>query len=223
MIPDNIITKIKQVVNVFETSSITGRYDIVAITKDGPGGAPQISYGRSQTTEHSTLHGLISNYINAGGKYAVQLQPYLGQIGITSLADNNNFKALLKAAGSDPIMHQTQDSLFDGSYFNPAQTFFINNGFTLALSLLCIYDSYIQSGGIMGKLRQRFAAVPPASGGDEKTWILQYENVRHDFLGNNENAEVRGSVYRVNSLLKQITLENWDLIQPVDAHFLIVP
>lgn len=222
----NIKTKIKQIVNVFETSKIDGRYASCVVTHDatinGVGSQPQISYGRSQATEYGNLKTLLDMYIKNNGKYSVQLQPYMSQIGVTPLSINNNFIVLLKAAGNDSIMQQTQDYFFDMYYFNPAQHFFDNEGFTLALSLLVIYDSYIQSGGIMAKLRARFSELTPEHDGDEKKWIESYVNVRHDFLANNSNADVKASVYRMNCCLEQIKNDNWDLQQPVNAHFLTV-
>ena len=51
--------KILQVVNVFETGKLEGRYDALVVMNDGPGGIPQITFGRSQTTEYSGLRDLI--------------------------------------------------------------------------------------------------------------------------------------------------------------------
>jgi chitosanase len=51
MIQPEIKRKIEKVVNVFETGTPEGRYDLLVVMNDGPGGRPQITYGRSQTTE----------------------------------------------------------------------------------------------------------------------------------------------------------------------------
>ncbi len=37
---------IEQVINVFETSTPEGKYDAVAVLRDGTGGSRQITYGR---------------------------------------------------------------------------------------------------------------------------------------------------------------------------------
>jgi hypothetical protein len=51
---------------------------------------------------------------------------------------------------------------------NAACEWFKKNGFTLPLSMLVIYDSYIHSGGIRNDLRKRFAEWVPAEGRNEK-------------------------------------------------------
>ena len=45
----------EQIVNVFETGSPTGDYGNVTVMDDGPGDKPQVTYGRSQTTEYGNL------------------------------------------------------------------------------------------------------------------------------------------------------------------------
>ncbi|KUK60465.1 MAG: Uncharacterized protein XD81_0176 [Bacteroidetes bacterium 38_7] len=47
MITPEIKRKILQIVNVFETGKLEGRYDELVVMNDGPGGIPQITYGRS--------------------------------------------------------------------------------------------------------------------------------------------------------------------------------
>ena len=87
-------------------------------------------------------------YANAGGTYSEQLRPYIGKIGVTPLVDDNQFKQLLRDAGkNDPVMHRVQDEFFDKRYFEPAMTWADSNGFTLALSALVIYDSFISIAG----------------------------------------------------------------------------
>ena len=68
-------------------------------------------------------------------------------------------------------MQRIQDDFFDKRYFQPAMQWADTNEFTLPLSALVIYDSFIHSGSILDFLRKRFPEVPPAKGGNEKTWI----------------------------------------------------
>ncbi|MCX6252277.1 MAG: chitosanase [Bacteroidetes bacterium] len=210
----------QQVINVFETGSVEGDYSCISIFADGPHKTLQITYGRSQTTEYGNLQELISMYVDAGGTYSDQLQPYISQIGTTPLVDDDDFKKLLKDAGkNDPVMQQVQDDFFEKRYFLPAMTWADNNGFELPLSMLVIYDSYIHSGRIPDFLRQRFTESPPIKGGDEKTWITQYVNTRQDWLATADNPVLHPTVYRTQCFLNEIARDNWDLsLIPVKAH-----
>lgn len=220
-IPKN---KILQILNVFETGSPEGDYGKISTFYDGPNRIRQITYGRSQTTEFGNLKELIQMYISNGGKYAKLFLPYIDRIGKTpSLVTNSTFLNLLKNASKDPIMRSSQDDFFDIRYWNPAFEFFKENGFTYPLSMLVIYDSYIHSGGILRFLRQRFKEVPPAKGGDEKTWISQYVNTRHNWLATHSTIPIlRKTIYRTNCFREQISKDNWDLSKPVNANGILI-
>lgn len=215
--------KILSIVNVFETGSLTGRYDNVVVMADGRKGTRQITYGRSQTTEQGNLHTLIQMYCEACGVFEDRFQPYLPLIGKKPLWKDANFKALLKQAGhEDPIMHEVQDAFFNTVYFQPAYDFFEKNGFKDALSLLVIYDSYIHSGGILMELRKRFNEVTPVKGGDGRIWTESYVRVRHNWLTHHSNPIVRNTGYRTLCFKNQMLQDNWDLSKPVDAHGIVV-
>jgi len=202
----------ERVINVFETGTIQGRYGAISIYRDGPNRIRQITYGRSQTTEYGNLGELVEMYAGAGGLYSASLRPYVGKVGRTPLTDDATFKDLLRRAGNeDPVMKRTQDIFFDRRYFQPALGWARNNGFARPLSILVIYDSFIHSGSIRRDLRERFPERPPAQGGDEKTWIGQYVEVRHHWLTNHSNPEVRPSNYRTRDLGREIAAANWDL------------
>ncbi|MGY8662414.1 chitosanase [Bradyrhizobium sp. UFLA05-109] len=210
----------ERVINCFETGSIQGDYSDITIFHDGPGMIRQITYGRAQTTEYSHLQELVKMYVDAGGQFANDLRPYIEKIGVIALVDDANFKNLLHRAGAqDPIMRKTQDVFFDRAYFQHALNWAQTNGFSRALSMLVIYDSQIQSGGILSLLRARFPEPIPARGGNEQTWIQQYVNVRNDWLANNANPIVRSTTYRTRDLAREIARGNWDLaITPISAN-----
>jgi chitosanase len=210
----------EQVINAFESGSAAGVYGAISIMDDGPHRVRQISYGRSQTTEYGNLEELLEIYVNSHGTYSAVIQPYLAMIGVTPLADDSAFKKLLKDAGStDPVMQRAQDQFFDLRYFQPAMQWMDNNGFTLPLSALVIYDSFIQSGSIMLWLRKRFPEHSPLNGGDERTWISQYVNTRHDWLATHSNPLLQNTVYRTECFKNEVSRDNWDLSQlPVRAH-----
>jgi chitosanase len=139
---------------------------------------------------------------------------------VTSLVDNKEFKQLLRDAGrKDFVMQRTQDEFFDRRYFQPAMQWADANKFTLPLSALVIYDSFIHSGSILDFLRKRFPEVPPAKGGDEKTWVKQFVDVRHTWLANHPRPVLQGTVYRTRCFKREIARDNWDLSQvPINAN-----
>ena len=116
-------------------------------------------------------------------------------------------------------MAQTQDVFFDRAYFQPALTWANGHGFTQALSMLVIYDSFIHSGGILDFLRARFREQPPVDGGDEKVWISEYVQARNDWLATNSRQILRPTVYRTQCFAHEIARGNWNLSQlPIIAH-----
>ena len=210
----------ERVINVFETGTIKGKYGAISIYNDGPHRIRQITYGRSQTTEYGNLGRLIKMYAEAGGTLSDDLKPYVKLVGNVPLVDDENFKALLRKAGdTDPVMWATQDKFFDLAYFQPATKWADANGFTLPLSMLVIYDSFIHSGRIRGELRSRFREPTPANHGSEKVWIESYVEVRDRWLRGHGNPDVRASAYRTKDLLREVRSGNWDLaVLPIDAN-----
>jgi chitosanase len=210
----------EQVINVFETGSVQGDYSSISIFHDGPDRIRQVTYGRSQTTEYGNLHELIQMYVDANGTHSSQLRPYLDKIGIIALVDDSQFKQLLRDAGrNDPKMRQIQDVFFDQRYFQPAMAWADQNGFTLPLSALVVYDSFIHSGSVPDFLRKRFPELPPARGGNEKTWVQQYVDTRNDWLANHSNPVLHPTVYRTQCFKQEISKGNWDLSQlPIKAN-----
>lgn len=210
----------EQVINAFESSTAAGKYGLISIMDDGPHNVKQVSYGRSQTTEYGNLEELLQMYVNENGIYSDELIPYLPKIGVVPLVNDSVFKKLLSDAGiKDPIMRQVQDQFFDLRYFQPAMGWMDDNGFSLPLSALVIYDSYIHSGSIMMWLRKRFPESSPRNGGDEKTWISQYVEARHGWLTNHSSQLLRNTVYRTNCLKSEIARNNWSLdFLPIRAH-----
>ena len=215
---------IQRIVNVFETGTIEGKFDKLVIYDDGVNGSHQITYGRSQTTEQGNLARLIDMYVDKGGLYANDFVPYLEKIGKESLVDDEYFKGLLiKAAREDHIMVETQDEFFDAVYWMPATDWVDRNGFSLMLSVLVVYDSYVHSGSVPMFLRKRFMERPPANGGDEMRWISSYVEVRHQWLKYHEKPLLRKTIYRTQTFLNEIERGNWALdMLPVNANGLNV-
>ncbi|MGZ8186217.1 MAG: chitosanase [Methylobacter sp.] len=210
----------EHVINVFESGSIEGNYSAISIYADGPHGIRQVTYGRSQTTEYGNLEELIKIYAGSNGIYSAQLQPYIARIGVMPLVDNEQFKQLLRDAGkNDPLMRKAQDDFFDKRYFQRAMLWADNNGFTLPLSALVIYDSFIHSGSIPDFLRKHFPEALPAKNGDEKTWISLYVKARQDWLSMASNRILQKTIYRTQCFKNEIAKDNWNLSQlPIAAN-----
>lgn len=210
---------IERIINAFETSSADGDYGKLVVLNDGPNKIPQITYGRSQTTETGNLWELVQRYVDAGGTLSEELRPYAPKVGREPLTRNKEFKDLLRRAGKDPVMHKVQDKFFEDRYFKPAMKWADERGFVLPLSGLVIYDSFIHSGGILGFLRSRFPEKPPSAGGDEKAWTAAYVAARNHWLKTNKDKLLRNTKYRTFCFQCEIDRDNWDLSQiPVRAH-----
>ena len=210
--------KIYKVIYVFENGKQEPQYDSLVVMSDGMQQTKQITYGKLQTTEQGNLAILVKMYVNANGKFAKELKPFLALIGEKPLHKSTKFKNLLiKAGKEDLIMQKIQDDFFDYVYWKPALAFFTANGFKKALSMLIIFDSYIQSGSVLDFLRQRFSEFPPNKGGNEEKWINDYVDVRHQWLKFHSNPLLQSTIYRTNCFKSQLASSNWDLVQPVNV------
>jgi chitosanase len=203
---------ILRVINCFETGSPEGDYGALVVYADGPHGMRQITYGRSQVTEYGNLRELIGLYVAAKGELGGALSGYLDDVGSVPLTDNKAFKSLLRSAGQkDPVMWKIQDKFFDDAYFKPALKWAEREGFTLPLSMLVIYDSFIHSGSILWLIRRKFKECTPRGKGKEKEWIAAYVKARHEWLSKHKRRAVKLSSYRTRDLLKMIEDKNWNL------------
>lgn len=214
--------KIVRILNVFENGSIERNYSGVFVFNDGPNSIKQLTYSIG-FTEFGNLPKVVEEYASAPGEFSEEFKKYVGRVGQPpSLHSSTEFKRLLKEAGSDLVMREIQDKIFAEKYLGPAKKFFEENKFTLPLSLLVIADSYLHSGSVLTFLRKRFKETPPLNGGDEKEWIKQYVNARHQWLSTHSRSILRKTIYRTNCFKEQISSDNWNLIGPVNANGIIV-
>lgn len=217
--------KIEEVVNCFETGTPEGDYSDVTLFRDGPNRLLQVTYGKAGVTEYGgNLGKLLNQYVANKGQYAEDIKKYIPQLGNkpSTLAVNPTFISLLKKAGQDPIMKQTQDEIFDSEYWVPAEQFFKDNKFTTPLSMLVIYDSYIHSGKVPMFIRNRFAESIPSNGGNEKKWITAYVEARGQWLKFNSNPILRQTIYRTNTFKTIINNNDWNLEKPINANGVVV-
>ena len=225
---DFVHDKVVKIVTVFETGSPEGNYSCVSIYKDGGGGAyKQITYGKTQTTQDGHLDKLLNSYIDSFGdepltEAAKTIRAALPTKTKRTLCSDKKFIAALKEAGKEERMKKVQDKFFDETYYAPAEKWFKSSGFTLPLSMLVIFDSFIHSGGILSFLRNRFAEKVPSAGGDEKAWIRSYVTIRRNWLSCHSNKILRNTVYRMDTMQQAIKAGNWDLKKPVNANGVVV-
>lgn len=233
---------IKTIVGVFETGpgAASGRPDYGAVTvlDDGAG----ITFGAHQATDggESSLDKIVARYIDKGGALAADLAPYVERLAANATAKAAEAGAIgatpaeVRAAGggwvgdlmeileeagdSDPIMALAQEEIFESHYWRPAAAQAAAMGLALPLSWLVCYDSTIHSGrdGI-SRIRAKFPEAPPSGGGDEHAWTVAYLQARRAWLAGHSRAAVRGTVYRIDSLLDLAAGDAaaWDLAPPV--------
>jgi chitosanase len=153
-----------------------------------------------------------------GGSFADNFKTYLPRLEDKKslLADDKKFVQLLvSAAKQDPKFRACEDAMYNDKYYNPAKKWFDAHGFKLGLSFATIFDSFIQSGGMLNFLTKEVKEKFPSDGGAEKIWAEEYLKARNSWLANNSRAVLRTTSYRTEALLAQIKAGNWDFDPPV--------
>lgn len=205
----------KAIVNIFETGSARGDYARVTLLTGDSG---HLTYGRSQTTLGSgNLHLLIKAYCEApGAAYARALRPYLQRLADIDLRLDTDwtFRGLLKEAGGDPAMRETQDAFFDRVYWAPAVAAAARAGLSEPLSVATVYDSVVH--GSWGAMRDRTNAKHgDAARTGERKWAAAYLDMRRDWLANHPNTLLRKTVYRMDTLKALAAAGKWKLDLPL--------
>jgi hypothetical protein len=221
------------ILSIYETGTINPDYGSASliVAADGTWDHAGITYGKHQSTDHSdSLDAIVYTYIDRGGQYASQLRPYLDELDANASVniDPNNppqwvedLMALLRLAGNDPIMHKTQDDVFEERYWQPAVRRCLDMQLARPLSWCVVYDTCIHSGPSgVESMRRKFAEVPPSSGGDEFAWTIAYLNARREWLLSSSRETTRKSVYRVDSMLHLAHTDEWELDTPLDVPLL---
>ena len=203
------------IVNIFETGKTLGDYARVTLLTNDPG---HLTYGRSQTTLASgNLYLLIKAYCAAPhAACAASLKPYLQRLADLDLSLDRDatLRAVLKEAGGDPVMQDTQDLFFDRVYWSPAAKLATDMGFISPLSLAVIYDSLIH--GSWNAMRDRATAkAGAAKAANEKKWIGAYVEERRQWLATHPNTLLRRTVYRMDAFAALIKKGNWSLGIPM--------
>jgi chitosanase len=202
------------IINIFETGTVTGRYDAVVLLPGDPGG---LTYGAKQTTLNSgNLHLLIKAYVEAeGALLADELRPYLSQLKNkdSRLNTDTKLREFLRQAGQDPVMIEEQDAFFDRVYWMPALNSATAINIETPLGITVVFDSITH--GSFRLIRDRTTntfGTPSAIG--EKVWVQNYINTRRNWLANNSIRILNRTVYRMDSFKKILQADNWDLSLP---------
>ena len=203
------------IVNIFETGSAVGEYGQVTVL---PGDTGHLTYGRAQTTIASgNLFLLIKAYVDEPlARLATELAAFLPALEFRdfSLDFDLELHELLREAGEDPVMQDTQDSFFDRVYWEPAVRSASAVQVSLPLGVAVVYDSHIH--GSWRRMRERTISnhgVP--DGQDEKGWIGAYIDTRRAWLAGHRNRLLRRTVYRMDAFRKLIDKNKWDLPLPL--------
>lgn len=202
---------IESIVQIFETGKLSGAsYGTVTYA---PSDAGMISYGKHQASLASgNLYLLLRAYADAPGALASEVSKYLDRCKAAdpSLNRDAGFRSVLSRAGDDPLMWSSQDATFDKLFWDPASREYARLGFSLALSMGVIYDSYIH--GSYSLIRSRVFA----SSSDEKAWVREYiANRRAWFVS--KGGLLAKCVYRMDSFTDLIGKGNWDLSVPLSV------
>ena len=202
------------IVNVFETSRARGDYAQVTVLRGDTG---HLTYGRAQTTLGSgNLHNLVKAYCEApDAAFAGELRPYLEPLAEkdTSLDHDGELHHILREAGGDPVMCETQDAFFDRVYWAPAMRSAEHVGLATALGRAVVYDSRIH--GSWHRMRDRTIdrhGTPAAMG--EQVWVQAYVDTRRDWLANHSNTLLNKTVYRMDAFKGLFAEDRWDLALP---------
>jgi chitosanase len=214
---------IDAIVCIHETGRLPSpeAYSTVALLHDGAG----LSVGKHQSTDRAnSLDLTVKRYIESGGIYADALKPYYVRLvaNETATVDPNDppqwvldLMEVLRKAGTDPLMQEAQDYVFDQNYYAPAAAKCRELGLVTALAHLIMYDVHVQSGAQrVDKLRNLFPERPPSTGGSESLWVQAFLKARGDWLRGHSSPVIQKTIYRVNWLQKLVEAQHWDLAVP---------
>jgi chitosanase len=202
-------------VNIFETGETLGNYGQVTLLAGDTG---HLTFGKSQTTLGSgNLGELLQRYCaNPGARFGNRLASYLPRFAARDLTLDNELKLhnLLRASADDNVMRDTQDSFFDEAYWQPAARTADRLKITSPLGVAVVYDSFIHGSWKLMSDRTTQQAGNIASIG-EQAWISAYIATRRAWLAGSTRADLRATVYRMDTFQRLIDQGYWGLELPL--------
>ena len=202
-------------VNIFETGEVLGDYGQVTLIAGDTG---HLTFGRSQTTLGSgNLNELMQRYCaNSGARFGSRLASYLPRFVARDLKLDNEFKLhnLLRASADDNVMRDTQDTFFDETYWQPAAQTAERLKITSPLGVAVVYDSFVHGSWklMSNRTTQQVGDISSAS---EQKWIAAYIAIRRAWLAENTRADLRATVYRMDTFQRLIDQGYWGLELPL--------
>lgn len=202
-------------INIFETGEVLGDYGQVTLIAGDTG---HLTFGRSQTTLGSgNLNELMQRYCaNSGARFGTRLTSYLPRFAARDLKLDKEFKLhnLLRASADDNVMRDTQDTFFDETYWQPAAQTAERLKITSPLGVAVVYDSFVH--GSWKLIRNRTTQqVGDISSINEQKWIAAYIAIRRAWLAENTRADLRATVYRMDTFQRLIDQGYWGLELPL--------
>lgn len=195
--PDGLSVPVKkelamELVSTSENSSLDWRaqYAYIEHLTDGrgyTGGIIGFTSGTSDMLELVTAYDKIEPG-NLLSPYLPALRQVNGSDSLEGLEPN--FVTDWAKAALDPVFQQSQDTLRDNEYFNPAVTLAKQDGLR-TLGQFIYYDAIVMHGPGTAKQRHSFQgiraqtllkALPPSQGGDETAYLNAFLDVRRALM-----------------------------------------
>jgi len=208
--------RVRAIVNIFESGQADPDYTKVETLSGDAAGVTYLATGASLG---GTLGQVLEAYVAApDSRYKADIASYVNRANAKDIRLNvdEDFKQLLRKAGSDPVMQRVQEAIFQRKYLAPALRTSHDLGIRTALGIAVVYDSLAH--GSFATIRDRTnqeIGGSPTSGIDERRWIKAFLLARLDWLSTSNNALLRKTTYRPTALLKLVEEGNWDLRPPI--------
>ncbi|CDG81765.1 chitosanase domain protein [Janthinobacterium agaricidamnosum NBRC 102515 = DSM 9628] len=219
-----------QLVSSAENSSLNwkAQYGYIEDIGDGRGytaGIIGFTSGTGDMLELVTAYNAIQP-VNVLGKYLPALRKVNGSASHDGL--DPNFVADWGIAAQDAVFKQSQDTLRDNEYFNPAVALAKQDGLR-TLGQFIYYDAIVMHGPGSDTQRSSFngiravalqKALPPSKGGDETAYLNAFLDVRRalmlsesDHAGNIDRIDTEQRLFLQNANLDLKTPLNWKVNQ----------
>ncbi len=214
---DNI-RKFSRFLNLAENDSGSPEteYNKIYLYKDGNNKRRQVTLSRGFTQDGGNLWKVIDRYISKKGLLADFFKGYKSKMKNANLWQDKEFISNLVKAGSEQVMKDSQDEIFNEVYLQPALDWAEDNGFKETLSKAVVVDSYLHSGQMTPFLMQKFSERKPSSGGNEKKWITSYLEERLAWFKRSKGL-LNTCQFRPKFFLDEIKKNNWSLDCPLSV------
>jgi chitosanase len=220
-----------ELVNVFEHSDITARYDVVYRLDDGRGyTCGTIGF----TTSGTEVRDVVAAYAAEAPRHPLGRHlPRLRELAAGGPADSSELPGFAEDwadAAADPAFRAIQDAAADRFAYQPALLAARRAGVRTALGVAILFDAAVQHGtgddpdGLPALIARagRAAGGDPAAGVPEKAWLKAFLEVRERTLRDPADDSTRRvwveSVDRVEALRELVNDGLHRLATPLSVH-----